>query len=139
MKQQLQVITLGVGDVPAARAFYERLGWEVTFTDGDIVMFQAGRMVVSLWSRKMLAEDSHVEVGDLGWGGFTLGHSVSSASEVDTTYKHAIEAGAITCQAPIDKPFGRSGTFSDPDGHVWEVAWIKGIERLEDGSLRLSK
>jgi uncharacterized protein len=48
MDQRVSMITLGVGDVPAARGFYERLGWTVTFTDGDIVMFQAGGMILSI-------------------------------------------------------------------------------------------
>ena len=37
MDQRLNVLTLGVEDVPRATGFYERLGWAVTFTDGDIV------------------------------------------------------------------------------------------------------
>ena len=60
MDQKINVITLGVEDVPRAREFYERLGWTVTFTDGDIVMFQAGPMIVSLWDRGKLAADSGV-------------------------------------------------------------------------------
>jgi uncharacterized protein len=28
MDQRLNIITLGVDDVPRARAFYERLGWQ---------------------------------------------------------------------------------------------------------------
>lgn len=138
MEQRLNVITLGVEDVPRARDFYERLGWKVTFTDGDIAMFQAGRVIVSLWGRDQLAEDSGVAAGEAGWGGFTLGYAVSSADEVDLICKQAVEAGAISAKPPIEKPFGRSGTFSDPDGHLWEVAWIKSVKQLEDGSLRLS-
>ena len=34
-----------------------------TFTDGDIVMFQAGPMIVSLWGRAQLADDSGVAAG----------------------------------------------------------------------------
>ncbi len=54
------MITLGVADVPAARAFYERLGWTVTFTDGDIVMFQTGGMILSIWWRDKLDVDGGV-------------------------------------------------------------------------------
>ena len=61
MDQRLNVLTLGVEDVPRATAFYERLGWEIAFTDGDIVMFQAGPMVISLWDRTKLADDSGIE------------------------------------------------------------------------------
>jgi glyoxylase-like metal-dependent hydrolase (beta-lactamase superfamily II) len=41
--------------VARSRAFYEALGWRLTFTDGDIIMFQAGPMIVSLWGRSKLA------------------------------------------------------------------------------------
>ena len=67
---------------PRARAFYEQLGWKLTFTDGDIVMFQAGPMVVSLWGRAQLAEDSGVDRA-AGWGGFTLGYAVAGPAQVD--------------------------------------------------------
>jgi predicted lactoylglutathione lyase len=60
MQQRVSMITLPVNDVPAARGFYERLGWTVTATDGDIVMFQAGGMILSLWWREKLDLDGGV-------------------------------------------------------------------------------
>jgi catechol 2,3-dioxygenase-like lactoylglutathione lyase family enzyme len=38
MDQRLNIITLGVDDVPRARAFYERLGWEHTFTHEGLAL-----------------------------------------------------------------------------------------------------
>jgi catechol 2,3-dioxygenase-like lactoylglutathione lyase family enzyme len=38
MDQRLSVITLGVEDVPGSTAFYERLGWQVTFADGSVAI-----------------------------------------------------------------------------------------------------
>src|SRR5215207_3184361 len=108
MDQRVNILTLGVGDVPRARAFYEQLGSELTFTDGDIVMFQAGPMVVSLWGRSQLAEDSGVTASPQGWGGFTLGYAGASAAEVDVICKQAAGAGATVTRAPVDKFFGYS-------------------------------
>lgn len=136
MDQQLNVLTLGVDDVARARAFYEALGWEVTFTDGDIVMFQAGPMIVSLWSRAKLADDSGVEVGT-GWGGFTMGYAVADAAEVDAVCREAVAAGATVTAGPQEKGFGYSGVFADPDGHTWEVAWIRELRRAADGTVEL--
>jgi uncharacterized protein len=136
MKQRVNVITLGVRDVPDARRFYESLGWELTFTDGDIVMFQAGPMVVSLWGRTQLAEDSGVDDGS-GWGGFTLGYAVGSPEEVDELCAQAAAAGAAVTRAPVEKPFGYSGVFADPDGHSWEVAYVKALTIHEDGTVSL--
>ena len=136
MDQRVNIITLGVDDVARARAFYEQLGWELTFTDGDIVMFQAGPMVVSLWGRTQLAGDSGVTESG-GWGGFTLGYAVEDPEQVDAVCAQAAEAGAPLTRPPVEKPFGYSGVFADPDGHTWEVAYIKGLALHEDGTVAL--
>lgn len=39
MEQRLSLITLGVADVAAARAFYERLGWRVGMDVEETVFF----------------------------------------------------------------------------------------------------
>ena len=83
MEQRLSLVTLGVSDVGRAKAFYEALGWEGRQPAGDVVFFQAGGMVVALWSREQLAEDSTVEDSG-GWGGVTLAHNVRSPEEVDS-------------------------------------------------------
>ena len=101
-------------DVPRARAFYEQLGWEVGFTDGDIVMFQAGPMIVSLWSVAKLADDSGVAAPHDAWGGFTLGYAVGGPEEVDALCDEAVRAGATLTRAPVDKGFGYSGVFATP-------------------------
>ena len=137
MDQRLNVITLGVDDVQRAAAFYERLGWDVAFTDGDIVMFQAGPMVISLWSRTKLADDSGVAAPANGWGGFTLGYAVGGPDEVDALCDQAARAGATVTRAPVDKGFGYSGVFADPDGHTWEIAWIKALDLHDDGTVSL--
>jgi hypothetical protein len=69
MKQRVSVITLGVADLTRARSFYEALGWRTNAAeDDDVAFFQAGDMVLSLWDRARLAEDSCVEDGE-GWEG----------------------------------------------------------------------
>ena len=137
MDQKLNVITLGVDDVQSAAAFYERLGWAATFTDGDIVMFQAGPMIISLWDRTKLADDSGVGTPAAGWGGFTLGYAVGGRDEVDALCEQAVEAGATVTRAPVDRGFGYSGVFADPDGHTWEIAWIEALDLHDDGTVSL--
>ena len=136
MKQRVNIITLGVDDVPRARGFYEQLGWEPTFTDGDIVMFQAGPMVVSLWGRTQLAGDSGVTTTE-GCGGFTLGYAVEGPDQVDALCAQAAEAGASVTRPPVEKPFGYSGVFADPDGHTWEVAYIEALVLHDDGTVAM--
>jgi catechol 2,3-dioxygenase-like lactoylglutathione lyase family enzyme len=83
MEQRVSLITLGVADLARARAFYEALGWTTRAgADDDVVFFQTGGMIVALWGRTELAEDSGVEDTG-GWGGVTLAHNVRSPAEVD--------------------------------------------------------
>ena len=136
MEQRLSMVTLGVADVPAARAFYERLGWTVTFTDGDIVMFQVGGMILSIWWREQLDADGGV-VDRGGYGAAALAHAVSDAHAVDARCAEAVAAGATITRAPGDTPFGYSGVLADPDGHTWEVAWVRNWILEADGTVRL--
>ncbi len=62
MEQRLSLVTLGVADLARSRAFYEALGWKSGAAPADdVVFFQAGGMIVALWGRDELAEDSGVE------------------------------------------------------------------------------
>ena len=135
MQQRLSLVTLGVADHAEARAFYERLGWRCTREIESTVFFQVGGMVLSLWSRDKLAEDSGVADSG-GWGGVTLAHNVRSEAEVDRVIEEARSAGATIAREPAATPWGGySGVFVDPDGHPWEIAHNPGFELREDGSV----
>jgi uncharacterized glyoxalase superfamily protein PhnB len=135
MEQRVSLITLGVADHAAARAFYERLGWHCTLEVEGTVFFQAGCLVVALWSRDKLAADSGV-TDDGGWGGVTLAHNVGSELHVDRVLDEARAAGATIARAPTRTPWGGyTGVFVDPDGHPWEVAYNPGFQLRDDGSM----
>jgi catechol 2,3-dioxygenase-like lactoylglutathione lyase family enzyme len=138
VEQRVSVITLGVADLPTACAFYEALGWETRAEpDDDVVFFQAGGLVVALWDRRRLAEDSAVEDGG-GWGGVTLAHNVGSPTEVDAVMGRAAAAGATIGRSAGETFWGGySGVFIDPDGHPWEVAHNPRWALREDGSVVL--
>ncbi len=140
MEQRVSLITLGVGDLDRARAFYEALGWTTACEPGsDVVFFQSGGMVLALWSRTQLAEDSAVQDGG-GWGGVTLARNLPSAAEVDAAMAEAAAAGATVGRAPAPTFWGGySGIFIDPDGHPWEVAHNPGWQLDEDGSVHLER
>lgn len=138
MEQRLSLVTLGVSDLARARAFYEALGWTTgAGPDDDVVFFQAGCMIVALWGRAELAEDSVVEDGG-GWGGVTLAHNVRSPDEVDAVLEQAAAAGATIARQGAETFWGGySGVFVDPDGHPWEVAHNPHWELADDGSVSL--
>ncbi len=137
MDQRVSLITLGVRDIGRARAFYESLGWQGESPDGEVVFFQAGGMILALWDREKLAEDSVVADGG-GWGGVTLAYNVASPEEVDRVLEEARSAGAtIGRDGAATFWGGYSGLFIDPDGHPWEVAHNPGWPIAPDGSVRL--
>ena len=139
MEQRVSVVTLGVKDLGRTRAFYEALGWATRAApDDDVVFFQAGGMVVSLWDRQSLAADSGIDDAG-GYGGITLAHNVASPAEVDAVVAEAEAAGAAVTRRPGTTFWGGySGAFTDPDGHPWEVAHNPHWTLDEDGSVRLT-
>lgn len=139
MEQRVSLITLGVADVARSRAFYEALGWTTgAEPEDDVVFFQAGGMIVALWGRAQLAEDTVVSDGG-GWGGITLAHNERTPAEVDAVLAEAAAAGA-TIARPGAETFwgGYSGVFVDPDGHAWEIAHNPHWTLRDDGAVSLS-
>jgi predicted lactoylglutathione lyase len=139
MEQRLSLITLGISDLDRARKFYEALGWKTGAEEADdVVFFQAGGMIVALWGRDQLAEDSCVQDNG-GWGGITLAYNTSSNEEVDAVIEEARAAGATIGRDPAETSWGGySAIFIDPDGHPWEVAHNPHWRITDDGRTRLS-
>ena len=124
MEQRLSLVTLGVEDLDRSIRFDRALGWEphTPSVEGEVAFYQAGVLVVGLWSRRALAADSGT-VDSGGWGGVTLAHNVVTRDEVDAVLAVAEAAGArIARPAAVTDWGGYSGVFIDPDGHAWEIA-----------------
>ena len=139
MDQRMTLITLGVPDLERARTFYEALGWKTRgrAPDDDVVFFQAGGIIVALWDRAQLAEDSAVTDGG-GWGGVTLAYNTRSPRRSTTVIEEARAAGATIGREPGETFWGGySGVFIDPDGHPWEVAHNPNWTIDADGSVTL--
>ena len=126
MEPRLSIITLGVNNLVSARAFYEKgLGWHVSSASNEnIVFIQLGGVVLALYSWEKLAEDSMISSQGSGFRGITLAHNVSTKEEVVRILALAEKAGAKIIK-PAQNVFwgGYSGYFSDPNGHLWEIAW----------------
>jgi uncharacterized protein len=103
-----------------------------------VVFFQAGEMVLALWDRARLAEDSCVEDRP-GWGGVTLALNVASPEEVRRATEEARAAGAQIAREPGETFWGGYGSiFIDPEGHPWEVAHNPRWQLTADGGVRLA-
>ena len=139
MEQRLSLVTLGVRDLAASRAFYKRLGWtESPASNAEVAFFQCGGVVFALWSRDALADDAGVQAADGRFANISLAHNVRSKGDVDGTLREAEQAGARILKRGAEAPWGgRTGYFADPDGFAWEVAWNPGFEILPDGGIKL--
>ena len=97
-------------------------------------------MIVALWSRESLAEDSGVEDTG-GWGGVTLAHERRARRrEVDAVLARGRGGGRDDRPRHGAETFwgGYSGVFVDPDGHPWEVAHNPHWTIEDDGSITLA-
>ena len=125
MTANISIVTLGVEDLAASTAFYESIGWSNTTASQDSVTFLQGHSVVlGLYGRAALAEDAEVDPAGSGFRGVSLAINLESEAAVDAFFDKAVSCGAAATKKP-QKVFwgGYSGYFSDPDGHLWEVAF----------------
>ena len=132
MKPRITLVTLGVDDLEKAAAFYrDGLGWKSDgivgkeFEHGAVAFFDLmNGLRLALWPRTSLSHDSGLPVGKPSSTDIYLAHNVRSQSEVEQVMAEAKVAGG-TIVKPAHKTFwgGYAGYFSDPDQHLWEVAW----------------
>ncbi len=136
--QRVTLVTLGVADIVSAKAFYGRLGWIPVMAQDDVAFYQMNGSLLGLFDQQELAKDQGREGTKLGTGAITLAQNFSTEAEVDAAFAAALKAGGTALKRPV-KVFwgGYSGYWSDPDGHVWEVAMNPFWPLAEDGSVTL--
>jgi catechol 2,3-dioxygenase-like lactoylglutathione lyase family enzyme len=145
MHPRIHVITLAVGDLDRALAFYrEGLGLvsagvigtefagDETHPAGALALFELhGGLLLALYPRTELAKDAQVPYGPPKSGEFSLGHAVESREAVDIILAQAAAAGATVTDRPHERPWGiYSGYFRDLDGHLWEIVWNPQLEDI---------
>jgi catechol 2,3-dioxygenase-like lactoylglutathione lyase family enzyme len=126
MEQRLTLVTLGVSDLPKARAFYEeKFGWTpLPASSEGIVFFQLNSVQLALFPAHALAEDAQVGADGSGFKKFTLAHNVSSEKEVDNLVSSLESRGVVVVKRP-QKVFwgGYSAYVADLDDNLWEIAY----------------
>ncbi|MCL6608012.1 MAG: VOC family protein [Geminicoccaceae bacterium] len=139
MEPRLSVVTLGVADVPRARAFYERLGFRPSgASKADVAFYRAGGVVLALWSRTALAAELGRADPGSGVGTVLLSHNVRAREEVAVVAAAWQAAGGSVLKPPADTFWGgHAAWLADPDGHVWEIVWNPRWPLAADGSLEL--
>ena len=94
-------------------------------------------MVFALWAREDMEEETGVGGGRPG--AMMLAYNVGSDGEVDQIIDAAATAGGTVVSPARRMEWGGwSGTFADPDGHLWEVAHNQHWTVAQDGSVSLA-
>jgi PhnB protein len=100
-----------------------------------------GHAEMKIGDSPFMLADACAEMGNKGpkdLGGTAVSLMIY-VDDVDTTYKQALAAGGVEMKPLQDQFYGdRSGTLTDPFGHVWTVATHKEDVSPEEIDKRLA-
>ena len=133
---RITLVTLAADDVEALAGFYDSIGWVREEAQPGVCFFDMGGAKFGIYDKASLARDLGRAPEDLGAGAMTLAQNFPDRAAVDAAYATAIAAGGTVCKPP-EAVFwgGYSGTWADPEGHVWEYAHNPFWALTEDGAL----
>lgn len=125
MKPRISMIALAVEDLQRSVAFYhDGLGFPKMDSPPGVAFFNLNGTWLGLSEREALAKDATVSAKGSGYNNFNLAHNVASKEDVETVFAQALQAGAKAVKPVQEASWGGyHGYFSDPDGHLWEVAY----------------
>lgn len=120
---EIEIVTLFVEDLEAARTFYaDVLDTEVVFADDASTVIRFKNIMFNLLqvdNAPTLVEPT--KVGDPAAGARALWTIM--VDDADAAYAELTSRGANFLNGPVDRPWGRrTAAFADPAGNVWEIA-----------------
>ena len=121
-------VNLPVADLEASKRFYAELGFrnEPRFTDETAAaMMIEENIVVMLLTEAKFREFITGDIADPRTGVEVLNAlSAESRADVDETLSRALAAGGKPWKPVMDLGFMYGASFTDVDGHVWELTWM---------------
>jgi catechol 2,3-dioxygenase-like lactoylglutathione lyase family enzyme len=119
----VSAISLFVDDLKTAKAFYEAtFGVEVVYEDETSVCVKFDQLFVNL----LLSSAAEQQVEPAPVAGRDSGSRFQLSvwvEDVDAACAALEERGVELLTGPVDREWGmRVATFTDPDGHNWELA-----------------
>jgi catechol 2,3-dioxygenase-like lactoylglutathione lyase family enzyme len=116
-------ITLFVEDPRRAQSFYQEVfGLPPIYEDEDAAAFKFDNTIVNLLkipAARDLIAPAAVATGDAG----SRIQLTIFVDDADGVAADLATRGAELLNGPIDREWGmRTACFSDPDGHIWEIA-----------------
>jgi catechol 2,3-dioxygenase-like lactoylglutathione lyase family enzyme len=121
--KSVTAITMFIEDRARAKQFYERVFDVASVYEDDVsIAFKFEHLVVNLLENRAapgLIEPASVAGPEPG-SRFQLTISVE---DTDAVCAQLAELGVDLLNGPINREWGiRTASFTDPDGHIWEVA-----------------
>ncbi|MGY1609865.1 MULTISPECIES: VOC family protein [unclassified Geodermatophilus] len=123
-------LNLPVADVAASRAFYTVLGFSINeqfSDDSSASVVVSDTIFLQLMTREKMRGfvPDGTQVADPRAATAALyALSCESREEVDQLVEKALGAGGGRWMPAQDHGFLYGSSFTDPDGHVWEVMWM---------------
>lgn len=119
----IEVITLFVDDINAAKHFYDAVfGPPVIYQDEVSAVLKFSGILVNL----LQSSEASTLVEPLPVAASASGVRMLLTIRVDNVDSACVELvkrGAKMLNGPVDRPWGRrTAAFADPSGHVWEIA-----------------
>lgn len=127
MNQQIYV-NLPVRDLPRSKAFFTALGYSFNpqFTNEQgACMVISEHIYVMLLTEPFCQTFTHKPLADARKSTeVLLCLSCKSRDEVDAQVAKARAAGGSVPRSAVDHGFMYQHGFEDPDGHIWELAYM---------------
>jgi catechol 2,3-dioxygenase-like lactoylglutathione lyase family enzyme len=119
----VNVITLFVEDLQAAKTFYEQVfNIPVVYEDDNSAVFDFANMSINLLQNSAAHELIAPEVVASRENGSRFQFTIR-IEDVDAVCAELNARGVALLNGPIDRPWGvRTASFTDPGGHIWEIA-----------------
>lgn len=119
----IAAITLFAEDLAATRRFYEHVfGLPLTYEDENSAVFTFGPTLINLLDAREAPE--LIEPASVAHAGSGARMQLTIAvDDVDALCEELRRRGVSLLNGPMDRPWGvRTAAFSDPAGHIWEIA-----------------
>jgi catechol 2,3-dioxygenase-like lactoylglutathione lyase family enzyme len=119
----VDVITLFVDDVQRAKAFYHDVfDLSTVYEDDNSAVVNFDNLTVNLLKISeapgLIAPATVAPAVSGSRFQFTI-----QVDDVDEACEELKKRGVALLNGPMDRPWGiRTASFSDPDGHIWEIA-----------------
>ena len=121
---RLDVITLFVEDLTAARTFYtEVFGLEVIWEDDASAVVKMSNLIINLL--RVANAATLIEPVPVAAPGASRALLTIEVDDANAVCAELQAHGVKLLNGPVDRPWGRrTAAFADPAGNTWEVAQV---------------